>query len=379
MTLPTHRHWLLATGAALLLGAVSSCQPTVGGSAGDTSAPLPPEAQDVSAEWEPVVPGAVELCDSPRSVVTFDKPVERQVFDVITAYKTGLDESMERLTAKVIVEESNRYGLDPWLVVGVIRVESRFYNFAESNRNARGLMQLRPFVAEDLAGDLGIRWTGPDTLYNPIKNVKLGVAYLAILHRRFGGNLERTLAAYNMGPNRVRQWMHAGRELPTGYADLVTDYKGQLREVSLHSEPGADLRSPITAIEHRMARKAALVPPPTVADVDPADDGIATGAAVPGLLANPEPAFDSSADDVPVKPTPTPAAAPSAATSAAPAIAIPVAAPAPDLVPTAAAPAPGPAIATPTPTFEQAIEAGVKTPAEPAIHADAELDRVLSR
>ena len=280
----------LAAGVMLTLGGLFSCQPTGAVRSPSGVAMLAPEAQDVSAEWEPAVPGGLELCDSPRAFVPFEKPIERQVFDVLTAYNTGLDESMERLTARVIVEESARYGIDPWLTVGVIRVESRFYNFAQSNRDARGLMQLRPFVAQELAGNLGIRWTGPDTLYNPIKNVKMGVAYLAILNHRFSGNLDRTLAAYNMGPNRVRDWMKAGRELPTGYASLVVDYKGLLGGAGKGIAPGTDLRGPITAIERRMARRTAAVILPVVADVDPSENGIATGASVKGLL-SPEPEF----------------------------------------------------------------------------------------
>lgn len=292
----------LALGAALTLFGLSSCQPTGHVPEGNTLRSRTPEAQDVDAEWEPPVPGAVELCDSPRVFIPFDKSIEQQVYQVISAYQTGLDETMERLTAKVVVEESAKYNLDPWLVVGVMRVESRFYNFAESNRGARGLMQLRPFVAEDLASTLGVRWTGPDTLYNPVKNVKLGVAYLAILDHRFGGNLDKTLAAYNMGPNRVRDWMRAGRDLPTGYASLVGDYTLMLASASRNADPGADLRGPITAIEHRMARKSSVVILPVVADVDPADNGIAESAALPGLLAppsEPDPAFNADEDTAP--------------------------------------------------------------------------------
>src|SRR5438132_3311096 len=126
----------------------------------------PPDQQDANVEHEGARVEA-SLCDSPTAVVPFDQPIEQQVYGVLTAYHTGLDETLERLTAKTIVTESERYGLDPWLTVGVIRVESRFYDFSISNKDARGLMQLLPDVGEELAGELGIGWNGDATLYNP--------------------------------------------------------------------------------------------------------------------------------------------------------------------------------------------------------------------
>ncbi len=204
-----------------------------------------------------------------------------------------MTDTLERLTAKVIVAESERYGMDPWLVVGVIRVESRFNNFAISNKNARGLMQIRPFVAEELAEDLGVEWSGADSLYNPVKNVKLGVFYLAVLQRRFGGNLERSLMAYNMGPNRVREWLKEGRELPTGYAELAREYQHLLGRIGRASVAGKDLRTPITQVERMMAKKHHAESSPIVVELDPSSNGVATGAALPGVLATTsEPAIE---------------------------------------------------------------------------------------
>ncbi len=254
-------------------------------------APAAPEVQDVAVEHgDPLRPASTTLCETPRTFIPFERPIERQVYDVVTAYKTGLTDTLERLVAKTIVAEAERYDLDPWLVVGVIRVESRFYNFAESNKGARGLMQLLPDTGEELANDLGVSWTTADSLYNPVKNVKLGVAYLAILNRRFGGDWDKTLAAYNMGPGRVRQWLADGRDLPTGYASLCQEYQGRLRRIVKRHAGGDDLRGPITMVERSMARKHSIIVVRSVADVDPAQDGVATEASVPGLLA--EPAID---------------------------------------------------------------------------------------
>ena len=279
------------------LGAVAigllSCGPAMRAEdeAVDPWIPSAPDAQDVTVEHGDLArPESLALCESPGTFIAFENETERQVYDVLTAYKTGLTDTLERLTAKVIVSEARRYNLDPWLVVGTIRVESRFYNFAESNKGARGLMQVMPFVGEEVAADLGVHWNGADTLYNPIKNVKIGTAYLAILDQRFGGDLGKVLAAYNMGPNRVRQWLADGRDLPTGYSGLVREYRTLLGNIGTRTISGTDLRGRITMIEREVAKRNRVHP--AVAEVrgSVADEMPSAAASEPSI----EPILDDS-------------------------------------------------------------------------------------
>lgn len=270
---------------AVALG-VLSCAPSGAVDEPEPFYPASPDIQDVTVEHgEPNRPERLALCESPGTFIPFDKPIERQVYDVLTSYKTGMNDTLERLTAKVVVAESNRYGLDPWLVVGVMRVESRFYNFAESHKGARGLMQVMPFVGKEVAGDLGIEWHGPDTLYNPVKNVKIGVSYLALLNQIFKGDFDKILAAYNMGPNRVRRWLAVGRELPTEYSGLVQEYQILLGNIGTQTIAGTDLRGRITMIERNMAKKRAVI-----ATVAEAPDDVATEV---GTTLPVEPAFEA--------------------------------------------------------------------------------------
>lgn len=271
------------------MGLLAGCTPRVPDSEVVDFTPSAPEIQDVTVEYgAPARPEDLTLCESPSTFIPFEKPVERQVYDVLTAYKTGLNETLERLTAKVIVAESARYGLDPWFVVGVIRVESRFYNFAESNKGARGLMQVRPFVGAEVAGDLGVSWTGADSLFNPIKNVKIGVAYLAILNQSFRGDKNKVLAAYNMGPNRVREWLRDGRDLPTGYSSLVQEYQGLLGNIGTQTIAGTDLVGRITMIERNVAKKQSVIA--TVAELPESDSDVL--GEVPASSLPTEPAFE---------------------------------------------------------------------------------------
>jgi len=97
--------------------------------------------------------------------------------------------------------QAGRYGIDPYLVLAVIREESRFDPEAVSPARAVGLMQLLPSTAQ---GILGTRLP-PSRLMNPHLNIRAGVAYLAGLIRRYNGSVPLAVAAYNSGPGGVRR------------------------------------------------------------------------------------------------------------------------------------------------------------------------------
>ncbi|MFZ4703858.1 MAG: transglycosylase SLT domain-containing protein [Candidatus Methylumidiphilus sp.] len=89
-----------------------------------------------------------------------------------------------------------RYSIDPALVMAVIQAESAYNPGALSPKRAQGLMQLIPATAKRF---------GVKDPWNPLENIKGGVAYLSWLLRHFSGNVEWTLAAYNAGENAVER------------------------------------------------------------------------------------------------------------------------------------------------------------------------------
>jgi soluble lytic murein transglycosylase len=97
-------------------------------------------------------------------------------------------------------------GVDAALVAAVIQQESTFDTSAVSGAGAHGLMQLMPPTGRALARDVGIKKLQVAQLHDPEIGLKLGTRYLAEMIDRFGGKVERAVAAYNAGPHRVAVW-----------------------------------------------------------------------------------------------------------------------------------------------------------------------------
>lgn len=148
------------------------------------------------------------------------EPEAAAIAERLAAVHTGLAPFEERALAETILREAERNELAPDLILAVIFVESRYYNFAVSNVGAMGLMQLLPSTAEQLAQDHGIPWHGAQTLFDPESNVTLGVAYLKWLKDRYG-NVSTALAAYNWGPGRIDRRIRGGRPVPSQYVARV--------------------------------------------------------------------------------------------------------------------------------------------------------------
>ncbi len=110
-----------------------------------------------------------------------------------------------------ITAAATAHGLDPYLVFGVVRAESRFRPSVVSRAGAIGLMQITPATGQWIATKLGITAFTPADLYDPATNIQFGTWYLRHLIDRFGGDVDTALLAYNAGPGAADRW-HAGTE-----------------------------------------------------------------------------------------------------------------------------------------------------------------------
>lgn len=91
----------------------------------------------------------------------------------------------------------------------VIQAESSGDPTAVSHRGAKGLMQLMPDTAEEMAKELGIPFSEERLTADPNYNMALGNAYLNKMLGRYGGNSTLAVAAYNAGPGSVDKWLKA--------------------------------------------------------------------------------------------------------------------------------------------------------------------------
>jgi soluble lytic murein transglycosylase len=106
----------------------------------------------------------------------------------------------------VVEREAAARGLDPLLVVSLIRQESLFLPDAVSPADAHGLMQLLPRTARQVAADAGLTATDARALHAVTTNVRLGTTLLRRLLDRYGGSTAKALAAYNGGEEAVAKW-----------------------------------------------------------------------------------------------------------------------------------------------------------------------------
>lgn len=130
-------------------------------------------------------------------------PVD-EVFSAVSRCRKTLPESERWEIARVVYDQSKRYGYDPLFVIAMMEIESTCSPVARGPRGSVGLIQLRPATARAVAREMGWPWRGAQMLTRPGVNVPLGLRYLWTLERRFKDPY-LAVAAYNLGPERVGQ------------------------------------------------------------------------------------------------------------------------------------------------------------------------------
>ena len=97
---------------------------------------------------------------------------------------------------ETIRQAAGKYGVDPKLVSAVAEVESGFQQGAVSATGAVGVMQLMPETAESLG-------VNP---YDAAQNINGGAQYLKQMLDTFDGDVRKAVAAYNAGPEAVKEY-----------------------------------------------------------------------------------------------------------------------------------------------------------------------------
>jgi len=113
--------------------------------------------------------------------------------------------------AGLVQAQASSRDLDSAWVMGLMRSESAMAEDAISSAGARGLMQVMPGTAKQLAREHSFRYTGHQQLMQAEDNIRFGTTYLRDLSDRFENNEVLVSGAYNAGPHVVERWMSERR------------------------------------------------------------------------------------------------------------------------------------------------------------------------
>ena len=152
--------------------------------------------------------------DSSLRMMLMQQYARNRGYDRSVALAIGFGQSSEELRQyryplaywEIIKKEAVQREMDPHLILSLIRQESLFDPDAISPASALGLMQLLPSTAGREAANMGLLYPGPDQLFDPDLNLRLGINHLKRLLERYPNSLAKALAAYNAGRRPVSRW-----------------------------------------------------------------------------------------------------------------------------------------------------------------------------
>ncbi len=151
-----------------------------------------------------------------------------KIYSIVKSHRRDITEAEIWQVSEVILEESAKRKIDPLLVLALIRVESGFQYTTVSPMGARGLMQIMPDTGRSLTHtvghEYGLRLTAfkPESLDDPLLNIRLGVYYLHDLKKQFQ-DINLALSAYNSGPAEIQNRLDNNIESPSEFAAQVLD------------------------------------------------------------------------------------------------------------------------------------------------------------
>jgi soluble lytic murein transglycosylase len=111
--------------------------------------------------------------------------------------------------ASLVEPQANKRKLDPSWVMGLMRSESAMAADAVSSADARGLMQVLPSTAKQIARRNSYKYSGSEQLMQAETNILFGTTFLRELMDKFNNNPVLVSGAYNAGPGAVTRWLQS--------------------------------------------------------------------------------------------------------------------------------------------------------------------------
>lgn len=128
---------------------------------------------------------------------------------------------------EIVKSEASKNGIDPYLVMAIIKTESGFNNEATSKKEAKGLMQIMDTTASDINSEINVVDDVNENLYDENVNIALGCKYFSNLVNKYNGNYYIAICAYNAGMGNVDKWIEQGfmdKNL-SNYKDISLPFK----------------------------------------------------------------------------------------------------------------------------------------------------------
>jgi len=172
----------------------------------------------------------------------------------------------------LIAEASARTGVPVSVIRATIQAESAFNPYAKSSAGAKGLMQLLDSTGREVFRQG--RYSGAYNPYDARTNINVGTDYLKQLYTKYAGNWDKALAAYNMGPEALRQNGGVPYEQTAQYVNKIKSNAGMssLTDAAINEATGqitdkaGDMAAEALGLDSLFSSGASAVPVGTAAN-----------------------------------------------------------------------------------------------------------------
>lgn len=145
--------------------------------------------------------------------------------------------AQSEMISTAIIQASEKYRMDPVLILAVIQNESGFNPNRKGSVGEIGLMQVRPETAKWIAGVYKIKYEHSKDLYDPVLNIKIGAAFLDKLRNQFESESSLYLSAYNIGAKKVRKLVESNLKPKDYVVAVMKRYLAMYAGMKLNQDP----------------------------------------------------------------------------------------------------------------------------------------------
>lgn len=148
------------------------------------------------------------------------------------AMEIARDTPLDFKSAMVLIDYSETYGVEPSLVLAIIKKESNFNGQLVGTHKDRGFMQIIPstekWLAATYGNELGLPYN-PDLIFTPEYNLGLGIRYISLLLSEYQ-DPHRALSEYNRGYQKLADYYAANKTYQTSYSKTIVAQAKQFEQ-----------------------------------------------------------------------------------------------------------------------------------------------------